>query len=137
MQNFHNFPGTMLQKGAKKNTTSRFFCTFYKYRDGTPSKKLWFALSTTTPKTHQKLHSTKNCTQWYTLVKASSLRPMSIVPFFKNAPLSRQFLHKLEVFCWKILVKAKKSAVPFLSNCCLKILFWAFFRFFNVFDVQN
>ena len=52
-----------------------------------------------------------------------ALRPMSIVPFFKNAPLSRQFLHKLEVFCWKILVKAKKSAVPFLSNCCLKIFF--------------
>ena len=55
-----------------------------------------------------------------------ALRPMSIVPFFKNAPLSRQFLHKLEVFCWKILVKAKKSAVPFLSNCCLKIFFELF-----------
>ena len=54
---------------------------------------------------------------------------MSIVPFFKNAPLSRQFLHKLEVFCWKILVKAKKSAVPFLSNCCLKIFFELFLGF--------
>ena len=38
---------------AKKCDNKRdiaFFCTFYKYRDGTPSKKLWFALSTTTSK---------------------------------------------------------------------------------------
>ena len=65
----------------------------------------------------------------WTVKKRLTLRPMSIVPFFKNAPLSRQFLHKLEVFCWKILVKAKKSAVPFLSNCCLKIFFELFLGF--------
>ena len=63
------------------------------------------------------------------LPRRDSLRPMSVVPFFKNAPLSRQFLHKLKVFCWKILVKAKKSAVPFLSNCCLKIFFELFLGF--------
>ena len=48
--------------------------------------------------------------------------PISIVPFFKNTPLIRQFPHKLGVLCRKILVKAKKSAVSFLSNCSLKIL---------------
>ena len=40
------------------------------------------------------------------VVPSITLRPMSVVPFFKNAPLSRQFLHNLEVFSWKIIVKA-------------------------------
>ena len=40
IQNFHNFSGTILQKSAIKNAISCFFFTFYKYRDGTPSKKL-------------------------------------------------------------------------------------------------
>ena len=50
MQYFHNFPGTMLQKSAIKNATSCFFCTFYKYKDGTPSNRTgifvqWLILS--------------------------------------------------------------------------------------------
>ena len=35
--------------------------------------------------------------------------PMSIVPFFKNTPLSRQFPHKLDVLCRQIIVKAKQD----------------------------
>ena len=84
------------------------------------------------------LSDTKYITYWMMQASQAShdqikisiaLRPMSIVPFFKNAPLSRQFLHKLKVFSWKIIVKAKKSAVPFLSNCCLKIFFGLFLGF--------
>ena len=51
--------------------------------------------------------------------KVASLRPMSIVPFFENTPLIRQSPLKLGVLCRKTIVKAKKSAVSFLSNCSL------------------
>ena len=70
MQNFHNFSGTILQKSAIKNAISRFFCTFYKYRDGTPSKKLWFALSTTTPKSLLKSRSQKSLLESRSMVHA-------------------------------------------------------------------
>ena len=70
MQNFHNFSGTILQKSAIKNTISRFFFTFYKYRDGTPSKKLWFALSTTTPKSLLELRSQKSLLESRSMVHA-------------------------------------------------------------------
>ena len=70
MQNFHNFSGTILQKSAIKNAISRFFCTFYKYRDGTPSKKLWFALSTTTPKSLLESRSQKSLLESRSMVHA-------------------------------------------------------------------
>ena len=44
-------------------------------------------------------------------------RPMSIFLIFRNTPLSRQVLHKVEVFWVKKIVEAKSAMVPFLSNC--------------------